>query len=167
MISALIAADLDRDDGTRTSLDKGEIADFCVRLGGIGAETVTKLVGTAIVVLSQRSEQWNMLRADRSKIPAAIEELLRFEGPVQYDCRYTLEDVEVHETTIPAGSTVMLLGASANRDERAFTNADAFDINRDRTEAQSVAFGYGTHSCLRAASSARGAAAGPRTERRW
>jgi cytochrome P450 len=70
---------------------------------------------------------------------------------VQYDCRYTMKPVELHGTTIPAGSAVMLLGASANRDERAFTDPDVFDINRDRTQAQNLGFGYGVHSCLGAA----------------
>ncbi|RDH74912.1 cytochrome P450 [Mycolicibacterium moriokaense] len=151
MISALIAAEVDRDDGGHTSLDDMEIAGFCTLLGGAGAETVAKLVGTAAVVFSRHPEQWRALVDDRGKVPAAVEELLRYEGPVQYDCRYSTRDVALHGTTIPAGSAVMLLGASANRDERAFTDADAFDIDRDRTEAQNLAFGYGIHSCLGAA----------------
>lgn len=151
MISSLIAAEVERDDGSRTSLDDVEIAGFCTLLGGAGAETVTKLVGTAVVLFSQHRDQWAQLHADRSKIPAAIEEVLRFEGPVQYDFRYSLKPVYLHGTTIPANKPVMLAGASANRDERAFTNADTFDINRDRTEAQNIGFGYGIHSCLGAA----------------
>jgi cytochrome P450 len=151
MISSLITAEVERDDGTRTGLDDVEIAGFCTLLGGAGAETVAKWVGTAVVLFSRNPQQWKELRADRSKIPAAVDEVLRYEGPVQYDCRYTLAEVHLHGTTIPAGSAVMLLGASANRDERAFTNADTFDINRDRGEAQNLAFGYGIHSCLGAA----------------
>jgi cytochrome P450 len=151
MISALIAAEVDREDGTRTSLDDVEITGFCTLLGGAGAETVAKLVGTAVVVFSRHPEQWEQLRADRTLIPAAVEEVLRYEGPVQYDCRYTTTDVHLHDTTIPAGSAVMLLGAAANRDERAFTDADSFNINRDRGQAQNLAFGYGIHSCLGAA----------------
>ncbi|BBZ15635.1 cytochrome P450 [Mycobacterium branderi] len=151
MISGLIAAEVERDDGSRTRLDDGEIAGFCSLLGGAGAETVTKLVGSAVVVFSRHRDQWELLRADRSKIPAAVEELLRFEGPVQYDCRYTLKDIELHGVTIPAGSAVMLFGAAANRDDRAFTDAETFDINRDRSEAQNLGFGYGIHSWLGAA----------------
>jgi cytochrome P450 len=151
MISALLAAEVDRDDGGRTSLDDVEIAGFCTLLGGAGAETVAKLIGTAAVVFSHHPEQWRQLVSDRSKVPAAVEELLRYEGPVQYDCRYSTRDVHLHGTTVPAGSAVMLLGASANRDERAFTDADTFDINRGRTEAQNLGFGYGIHSCLGAA----------------
>lgn len=151
MITALLNAEVERDDATRTSLDDVEIAGFATLLGGVGAETVTKLVGTAVVLFSQHRDQWQQLREDRSKIPAAVEEVLRFEGPVQYDCRYTMKPVELHGTTIPAGSAVMMLGAAANRDSRAFTDADIFDINRDRTEALNLGFGYGIHSCLGAA----------------
>ncbi|TVY00849.1 cytochrome P450 [Mycolicibacterium porcinum] len=151
MISRLCAVEVEREDGTSTSLDDVEIAGFCTLLGGAGAETVAKLVGIAIVVFSKHRDQWEALRADRSKIPAAIEELLRYEGPVQYDCRYVTKDVELHGSTIPKGAAIMLLGAAANRDERAFTDAEAFDINRDRTQAQNLAFGYGIHSCLGAA----------------
>lgn len=151
MLTALINTEVAREDGTRTSLDDVEIAGFATLLGGAGAETVTKLVGAAVVLFAEYPDQWEQLREDRSKIPAAVEEVLRFEGPVQYDCRYSMKPVELHEVTIPAGSAVMLLGASANRDPRAFTDADVFDINRDRTEAQNLGFGYGVHSCLGAA----------------
>lgn len=151
MISGLVAAEVERDDGGRTSLIDEEIVGFCILLGGAGAETVTKLMGSAVVAFSRHRDQWEQLHADRSKIPAAVEELLRFDGPVQYDCRYTTRDVVLHDTVIPAGSAVMLLGASANRDERAFTDADTFDINRNRAEAQNLGFGYGIHSCLGAA----------------
>jgi cytochrome P450 len=151
MISALIAAEVDRDDGSTTSLDDVEIVGFCMLLGGAGAETVTKLVGSAMVLFSKHRDQWEQLRADRAKLPNAVEEVLRFEGPVQYDCRYSLQESQLHGVTIPAHKTVMLLPASANRDERAFTDPDTFDINRDRAEAQNLGFGYGIHSCLGAA----------------
>jgi cytochrome P450 len=151
MISRLIEVEVEREDGTTTKLDDVEITGFASLLGGAGAETVTKLVGTAVVLFSRHRDQWDQLRADHSLIPAAVEEVLRFEGPVQYDCRATTKEVHLHGTTIPAGSAVMLLGASANRDERAFADADRFDINRDRTQAQNLGFGYGIHSCLGAA----------------
>jgi len=153
MISALIAAQVAREDGatTTTQLDDAEITAFCILLGGAGAETVTKLVAAAVVLFAQHRDQWQQLHGDRSMIPAAVEEVLRYDGPVQYDCRYTLREVHLHDTIIPAGSAVMLLGASANRDERAFSDADTFDINRDRTQAQNLGFGYGIHSCLGAA----------------
>ncbi len=150
MISDLIAAEVER-DGAATKLDDIEIAGFASMLGGAGAETVTKLIGNAVVTFAENPDQWQMLLDDRSKIPAAVEELLRWEAPAQYLVRYTLKDVELHGTTIPAGNPVLLCAGSANRDERAFTDADTFDIDRDRGEAQNLGMGYGVHSCLGAA----------------
>jgi cytochrome P450 len=150
MISELIAAEVER-DGAATKLDDIEIAGFASMLGGAGAETVTKLIGNAVVTFAEHPDQWQLLLDDRSKIPEAVEELLRWEAPAQYLVRYTLKDVELHGTTIPAGNPVLLCVGSANRDERAFTAADTFDIERDRSEAQNIGLGYGVHSCLGAA----------------
>jgi cytochrome P450 len=150
MISDLIAVEVDR-DGVPTKLDDVEIAGFASLLGGAGAETVTKLIGNTVVTFAEHPEQWQMLVADRSKIPAAVEELLRWEAPAQYLVRYSMKDVELHGVTIPAGNPVLLCVGSANRDDRAFTDADTFDIDRDRSEAQNVGLGYGVHSCLGAA----------------
>jgi cytochrome P450 len=151
MINGLITAEVERDDGGTTQLDDFEITGFCTLLGGAGAETVTKLVGNAIVQFARNPDQWQMLLDDRSKVPAAIEEVLRYEAPAQYNVRCSLKDVELHGVTIPAGKPVFLLGGSANRDPEAFTDADKFDIDRDRTQAQNLGFGYGVHSCLGAA----------------
>jgi cytochrome P450 len=151
MISRLIAVEVERDDGTMTSLDDVEITGFASLLGGAGAETVTKLIGNAVVTFAEHPDQWQMLLDDRSKIPAAVEELLRFEAPAQYVVRYSLRDATVHGITIPAGKPVLLVAGSANRDGEAFTDPDAFDIDRDRSEAQNIGLGYGLHSCLGAA----------------
>ena len=151
MISNLIAAEVTRDDGSLTRLDDIEIAGFASLLGGAGAETVTKLIGNAVVILGDRPELWQTLSKDRSKIPATVEELLRFEAPAQYVVRYSMRDVELHGVTIPAGKPVFLVAGSANRDPEAFTDADTFDIERDRSEAQNIGLGYGVHSCLGAA----------------
>ena len=151
MISGLIAAEVERDDGVTTRLDEIEITGFATLLGGAGAETVTKMVGNAIVQFARNPEQWRKLLDDRSKVPAAIEEVLRYEAPTQYNVRCSRKDVRLHGVTIPAGKPVFLLGGSANRDPDAFTDADKFDIDRDRTEAQNLGFGYGVHSCLGAA----------------
>ncbi|MEZ0338843.1 cytochrome P450 [Mycobacterium sp. pV006] len=151
MFSRLIAAEVTREDGETESLDDFEIAGFATLLGGAGAETVTKLIGNAAVTFARHPEQWQKLLDDRSKIPAAVEELLRYEAPNQYNVRRSMRDVELHGVTIPAGKPVFLLAGSANRDPEAFTDADTFDIDRDRTEAQNLGFGYGVHSCLGAA----------------
>ena len=151
MISRLIAAEIVGEDGQPRKLDDIEIAGFTSLLGGAGAETVTKLVGSAVVTFAKNPEQWQMLLDDRSKVPAAVEEMLRFDGPVHYNVRFTLKDAQLHGTTIPAGKPVFLMKAAANRDPRAFTDAHVFNIDRDRTEAQNLGFGYGIHSCLGAA----------------
>lgn len=151
MLSRLIAAEIPGEDGQPRRLDDIEITGFAALLGGAGAETVTKLVGNAAVLFARYPEQWQKLLDDRSKVPAAVEELLRYEGPVQYNVRYTLKEAHVSGGTIPAGKPVFLLNAAANRDPEAFTDADTFDIDRDQTEAQHLGLGYGIHSCLGAA----------------
>jgi cytochrome P450 len=151
MISRLIAADIAAEDGRTRQLDDIEITGFVTLLGGAGAETVTKLIGAAMVTFAKNPDQWRKLIDDRSKIPAAVEEILRYDGPVHYNVRFTMKDAPLHGTTIPAGKPVFLMKAAANRDPRAFTDAHVFDIDRDRTEAQNLGFGYGIHSCLGAA----------------
>jgi cytochrome P450 len=151
MFTRLVQAEIQREDGQMESLDDFEIAGFATLLGGAGAETVTKLIGNAAVTFAQNPDQWQKLLDDRSKIPAAVEELLRYEAPAQYNVRRSMKEVTLHGVTIPEGKPVFLLGGSANRDPEAFTDADTFDIDRDRTEAQNLGFGYGVHSCLGAA----------------
>jgi cytochrome P450 len=150
-ITRLIAAEIPREDGQLHKLDDVEITGFAVLLGGAGAETVTKLVGNAAVLFARNPDQWQKLYDDRSKIPGAVEELLRYEGPVQYNVRYTLKEAHVSGGVIPAGKPVFLCGAAANRDPDAFTDAEVFDIERDQTQAQHLGLGYGIHSCLGAA----------------
>lgn len=151
LLSRLITAEIERENGKRGPLDNVEITQFAMLLGGAGAETVTKLIGNAAVVFAQHPDQWRLLLEDRSKIPAAVEELLRYEAPAQYNVRCSRREVTLHGVTIPAGKPVFLIGGSANRDPRAWTDPDTFDIERDRTEAQNLGFGYGIHSCLGAA----------------
>lgn len=150
MISRLTEVEVERDNGTVTRLDDIEIAAFASLLGGAGAETVTKLIASAAVVFARHQDQWRMLREDRSRIPAAFEELLRYEGPSQYDIRWSNVDVEVHGQVIPRHKPVMLINGSATRDERAFPNPDRFDITRGHS-GHNLGFGYGIHSCLGAA----------------
>lgn len=151
MISRLIAAEIPDESGRMRKLDDVEITGFTLLLGGAGAETVTKLVGSAVVEFARHPEQWQLLLDDRGLVPAAVEELLRYVGPVQYNVRYTLRETEVPSGVIPAHKPVFLMNAAANRDPRAFTAAETFDITRDRTEAQNLGLGYGIHSCLGAA----------------
>jgi hypothetical protein len=151
MISRLIAAEIPGEDGQTRQLDDIEITGFATLLGGAGAETVTKLIGNAAVIFARNPDQWQKLQDDRSKIPGAVEELLRYEGPVQYNVRYTVKEAHVSGGVIPPFKPVFLCGAAANRDSDVFTDADTFDIERDHTEAQHLGLGYGIHSCLGAA----------------
>ena len=150
MLSRLIETEV-IEDGEVRRLDDVEITGFATLLGGAGAETVTKLIGNAVVVFADHPDQWQKLRNDRSKIPAAFEELLRYEGPTQYQVRSTTRDVTLHDTTIPAQAAVLLVNGSASRDERFFPDPDRFDIDRDRKVGFNLNFGYGIHSCLGAA----------------
>lgn len=151
LFTKLIDAELECENGEKRKLDDLEIAGFATLLGGAGAETVTKLVGNAPVVFARNPEQWQKLLDDRSKIPAAVEELLRYEAPSQYQVRRSMKDVHLHGVTIPAGKPIFLINGAANRDPEAWTDPDTFDIDRDRTQAQNLGFGYGIHSCLGAA----------------
>lgn len=150
MISRLIEAEV-VEDGEARRLDDVEITGFCTMLGGAGAETVTKLVGNAVVVFADNPDQWQKLLNDRGKIPAAFEELLRYEGPSQYQIRTTTRDVTLHGTTIPRGDPVLLINGAASRDERFYPEADRFDVDRERKVGYNLNFGYGIHSCLGAA----------------
>jgi cytochrome P450 len=150
MISRLTQVEI-TEDGVDRHLDDIEIAGFASMLGGAGAETVTKLVGNAVVVFAENPDQWQKLRDDRAKIPAAFEELLRYEGPSQYQGRCSKRDATLHGTTIPAGSPVLLINGSATRDERVFPDPDRFDMDRDRKFGYNLGFGFGIHSCLGAA----------------
>ena len=151
LLSKLIQAEMERDDGEMTPLDNIEITEFATLLGGAGAETVTKLLGSAAVVFAHNPDQWQKLLDDRSKIGAAVEELLRYEAPAQYNVRCSLREITLHGVTIPAEKPVFLVGGSANRDPLAWTDPDRFDVDRDRTQSQNLGLGYGIHSCLGAA----------------
>jgi cytochrome P450 len=149
MISRLTQVTVDRGDGVETGLDDAEIAGFAGLLGGAGAETVTKLVGNAVVLFARHADQWQKILDDPDKIPRAVEEILRFVPPSQYQGRYSSAGREFEGGTVPAGFPVLLITGAATRDPRAFDRADEFDV--ERTPGISIGFGHGTHSCLGAA----------------
>lgn len=149
MLSRLTEVTVDRGDGEQTGLDDAEIAGFATLLGGAGAETVTKLIGNAVVLFSRHPDQWRKIVDDRDKIPSAVEEILRYLPPSQYQGRFSVEDREFEGGTIPAGYPVLLITGAATRDPRAFENPDDFDIERPPNVA--IGLGHGVHSCLGAA----------------
>ena len=115
-------------------------------LAAAGNETTTRLIGWTGKVLAEHPDQRAELAERHDLVPNAIEELLRYESPSPVQARYVTRDVEHHGGTVPAGSALLLLTASANRDERKFPDADRFDIHR--TIDRQLAFGYGIHFCL-------------------
>lgn len=112
-----------------------------------GLDTTINAISNAVWYFAEYPDQWDMLRADPGLIPRAFNEILRIESPIQWFARVTTRDVDFGDgTIIPSGERVMMLYASANRDERQWASPDHFDVTRDNV-ASHVAFGYGTHAC--------------------
>jgi len=146
LISKLTEAVLRDDEGREHHLSDEDVAAFSVLIAGAGSETVTKLIGSGVVLFDQHPEQWELVQADKAAIPHAVEEVLRMHPPSQYQGRFATDEVEFDGGTIPANSPVILLTGAATRDPRAYERPDTFDIGRGgRT---TLAFGYGVHGCL-------------------
>ena len=131
-------------------LSDEEIAGFGVLVAGAGSETVTKLVGSGVVLFDRNPGEWEKVLADPAgALPGAIEEILRYWAPSQYQGRRSTTASEWHGVTIPEDEPVLLLTGAANRDPRAYEDPDRFDIGR--ALKLSVGFGHGIHTCLGAA----------------
>jgi cytochrome P450 len=128
------------------ALTEEELLGFCFLLVSGGNDTTTHLIGHGVVLLAQHPEQRQLLLDDRSLLPNAIEETLRFEPPAQHHVRTTTRDVTLHGEMMPSGSHVLLLWGAANRDDREFEDPDRFEVSR-QTERH-LAFGLGPHYCL-------------------
>jgi cytochrome P450 len=149
LITELLHAEYDGLDGRPTRLTRDELVGYVNLIAAAGNETTTRLIGWAGKVLAEHPDQRRMLVDDPTLIPKAVEELLRYESPAPMMGRYVTKDTEHHGEVVPAGSVMLLLIGSANRDDRKFPDGDSFDIRRSLD--QHVAFGYGIHFCLGAA----------------
>jgi cytochrome P450 len=149
LMSDLLQVEFQDETGTQRKLTREEILVFVNLLAGAGNETTTRLIGWTGKVLSEHPEQRAELVKNPTLIPNAIEELLRYEPPGPSVARYVARDVEIHGQTVPAGTALLLLVASANRDEDRYTDGDRFDIHRKGPAH--ITFGRGIHSCLGAA----------------
>lgn len=146
LLSALIAAEENGD-----VLSEDELADQVMLLYIAGHETTVNLIGNGTLALLRNREQLEKIRADHTLLPNAIEELLRFDSPVQMSRRITLREVDVGGKTIETGAFVLLVLGSANRDEARWgEGAERLDVTRANAK-EHLSFGGGHHLCLGAA----------------
>jgi cytochrome P450 len=149
LMTELLNATVDEPDGSQRQLTRDEVVTYASMVAGAGNETATRLIGFTMQLLAQHPDQRRLLVQDPSLVPNAIEEILRLESPSPVQARWVQRDVEVHGTTVPQGSIMLLLNGAANRDERHWTDPDRFNVHRD--EGAHLSFGYGLHFCLGAA----------------
>jgi len=141
MISLLLRAQEEKD-----ALTDKELAAFAVLLIMAGNETTANLLGNGMLALCRHPQQFAMVRADPSLIPAAVEEMLRFDPPQQGTTRWATCDTELGGTKIRQGQGLMVLLGAANHDPARFKNPDVFDLRRAADDH--LAFGEGVHFCL-------------------
>ncbi|HEX3563987.1 MAG TPA: cytochrome P450 [Acidimicrobiales bacterium] len=146
LMTELLQAEFTDEDGTTRTLARDEILGYIGLLAGAGNETTTRLIGWTGKLLAEHPDQRDELVANPELIPNAIEEILRFEPPSPVQARLVTADAEWYGRTVPGGSIVLLLNASANRDERRYKDPDRLDIHRE--SGRHLTFGYGIHFCL-------------------
>ena len=145
LLSVLIeASDADGD-----RLTENEVIVNTILIYAAGFETTTHLIGNLVRNMVAHPDQLALVRDDRTLIPNAVEEVLRFDPPVQIDGRFVLDDIEVAGHEVPAGSSIVTSLAAGNRDPAIFAEPDRFDVQR--TDTQVLSFGSGVHHCLGAA----------------
>ena len=147
IMTELLNAEFEDETGTVRRLTRDELLTYIGVVSGAGNETTTRLIGWAGKVLAEHPDQRRALVEDPSLIPAAVEELLRFEPPAPHVARYVTRDIDYHGRRVPEGSVMMMLIGAANRDHRQFPpDGDVFDIRREIR--QHLTFSVGTHYCL-------------------
>ncbi len=149
LMTELINAEFVDTEGVTRTLRREEILTYVSVVAGAGAETTARLIGWMGSLLARHPEQRAELVENPKLIPNAVEEALRIEPTGHAIARYVTTDVELYGATVPAGSAMMLLIASANRDEDRWADPDGFDIHRKISNLRT--FGYSTHFCLGAA----------------
>jgi cytochrome P450 len=132
--------------GDARPLDLAEMVTTLLGVFIAGHETTTNMIGTALYLLLDQPERWQHICAHPADIPLAVEEVLRFDGPVQTFYRTALQKVQVGDITIPEGALLLIVYGSANRDEALFAQADQFNLHRHPN--RHMAFGYGEHFCV-------------------
>jgi cytochrome P450 len=146
LMTRLIVTEFEDEDGTMRRLSREEVMVYVNSLAGAGNETTNRLIGWTGGLLAQNPDQRQEIVEDRSLIPNAVEEILRYEPPNYGMARLVEHDTEIQGQTVPAGSAIVLLVPSANRDEAVFPRGEEFDIHREIR--RHFSFGYGAHFCL-------------------
>jgi cytochrome P450 len=146
LMSQLIHTEIEDETGTRRKLTRQELGTLIGFLASAGNETTNRLIGWAGKLLAEHPDQRRRIRENRSLLPQAVEEILRYEPPAVHIGRYVGQDIELHGEKIPEGSVVIFLTGAANRDPREFTNPDSFDVERERRAH--LTFGFGYHVCV-------------------
>jgi len=123
-----------------------DVVRIAANLFAAGQETTVRLLANSLQVIGERPDLQERLRAERDLVPNFVEETLRFESPIKGDFRLSRVATAVGGVDIPAGTTMMVLNAGANRDPRRFEHPDEFDVERSNAR-QHVAFGHGAHTC--------------------
>jgi cytochrome P450 len=149
LLTELLNAELEEPDGTKRHLTRNEVITYTTTIAGAGNETATRLIGFMTQLLAEHPDQRRQLVDDRTLLPKAVEETLRYEAPSPVQARWVSRDVELHDQTVRKDSIMLILNGSANRDERHFSDPDRYDIRRD--EGGHLSFGRGLHFCLGAA----------------
>lgn len=134
-----------RADEAGDTLTEQELYNTCLLLLVAGHETTTRLISNGTYLLLKHG-MWKTLRDEPARIPGAIEEMLRFEPPVQATQRFVLEDLDFHGKRMKRGDSILVSIAGGNRDPNANDNAEVFDIHREKVSQ--VSFGYGIHLCI-------------------
>lgn len=146
MIGHLIESEVEREDGSKDHLSDEEIASFIGLLTAAGGETVTKLVGNGVMIFADNPGELAKIIETPERTPAAVEEVLRYKAPSQYQGRYSMKDREFNGVTIPAGQPVLIVTGAANRDPRVYDDPERFNI--DRQGPIPIGFGHGIHYCI-------------------
>jgi cytochrome P450 len=146
LMTQLLTAEFEDETGEVRTLTRDEVLTYSSVIAGAGNETTGRLIGWLVKLLAEHPDQRREVVQDRSLIPGVIDEALRFEPTGHSVARAAVRDVEHHGTTIPAGSPVLLILGSANRDPRRYADPDVFDIHRE--DIQHLTFGFGLHYCL-------------------
>lgn len=146
VMTELLTTEFKDETGATRRATRDEVLNLVNVLAGAGNETTNRLIGWTGKVLAEHPDQRRQIVANPALIPQAIEEVLRFEPPAPHMARYMARDAELYGKTVPAGSVMMFLPGSANRDERRFVDGDRFDIHRPARPH--LTFGYGAHACV-------------------